>query len=448
MKNLELFSQRQILSVSDLVAQLKKHTEGRFNFIWVEGEISGLARPASGHLYFSLKDDKSTLRAVFFRNRAGYLRFKPENGLKVLCQGKLSVYQPRGEVQLVVDSMEPRGSGALALAFEQIKKRLAEEGLFDQERKKPLPEFIRRVAVITSRSGAAVRDFIEVLHNRFAGIEVAVFPATVQGEKAPGQIIEALKELSQWDWPQVIVLTRGGGSPEDLWAFNDEDLARAIADCPLPVISAVGHEIDFTISDFVADHRAATPTAAAEMLAQPMAVLAQNAGGLEKRLLAAGQRLINQRRLALTSAVKGLSDPSRGLIDKRLRLDDLMMRAAAGVNANCHGKRKTLYQLEQGLHQKRPDRRLAHLKQKNTELGFRLLDALKTRLQSDRGRLENLKASLKALGPQAVLKRGYALVTGPDGKLLRQADPGLVDKEIKVRLAQGGLKARVEEIDT
>jgi exodeoxyribonuclease VII large subunit len=434
LKNLELFSQRQILSVSDLVAQLKKHTEGRFNFIWVEGEISGLARPASGHLYFSLKDDKSMLRAVFFRNRAGYLRFKPENGLKVLCQGKLSVYQPRGEVQLVVDSMEPRGSGALALAFEQIKKRLDEEGLFDQQRKKPLPELIRRVAVITSRSGAAVRDFIEVLHSRFAGIEVAVYPTTVQGDKAPGQIIEALEDLAQWEWPQVIVLTRGGGSPEDLWAFNDENLARAIAECPLPVVSAVGHEIDFTISDFVADQRAATPTAAAELLAQPMAVLAQNAANLEKRLLAAGQRIVKQRRQDLNSFSRQLGDPSRRLVDKRLRLDDLMMRAAAGVNTTFHAKRKRLYHLEQALHQKRPENRLAQLKQKNTELGFRLLDALKTKL--------------KALGPQAVLNRGYALITGPDGRLLSKADPDLLEKRIDVRLAQGRLKARVEEVDT
>lgn len=448
MKNLELFSQRQILSVSDLVAQLKKHTEGRFNFIWVEGEISGLARPASGHLYFSLKDDKSMLRAVFFRNRAGYLRFKPENGLKVLCQGKLSVYQPRGEVQLVVDSMEPRGSGALALAFEQIKKRLDEEGLFDQQRKKPLPELIRRVAVITSRSGAAVRDFIEVLHSRFAGIEVAVYPTTVQGDKAPGQIIEALEDLAQWEWPQVIVLTRGGGSPEDLWAFNDENLARAIAECPLPVVSAVGHEIDFTISDFVADQRAATPTAAAELLAQPMAVLAQNAANLEKRLLAAGQRIVKQRRQDLNSFSRQLGDPSRRLVDKRLRLDDLMMRAAAGVNTTFHAKRKRLYHLEQALHQKRPENRLAQLKQKNTELGFRLLDALKTKLQTDRAQLENLKGRLKALGPQAVLNRGYALITGPDGRLLSKADPDLLEKRIDVRLAQGRLKARVEEVDT
>jgi exodeoxyribonuclease VII large subunit len=448
LKNLELFSQRQILSVSDLVAQLKKHTEGRFNFIWVEGEISGLARPASGHLYFSLKDDKSMLRAVFFRNRAGYLRFKPENGLKVLCQGKLSVYQPRGEVQLVVDSMEPRGSGALALAFEQIKKRLDEEGLFDQQRKKPLPELIRRVAVITSRSGAAVRDFIEVLHSRFAGIEVAVYPTTVQGDKAPGQIIEALEDLAQWEWPQVIVLTRGGGSPEDLWAFNDENLARAIAECPLPVVSAVGHEIDFTISDFVADQRAATPTAAAELLAQPMAVLAQNAANLEKRLLAAGQRIVKQRRQDLNSFSRQLGDPSRRLVDKRLRLDDLMMRAAAGVNTTFHAKRKRLYHLEQALHQKRPENRLAQLKQKNTELGFRLLDALKTKLQTDRAQLENLKGRLKALGPQAVLNRGYALITGPDGRLLSKADPDLLEKRIDVRLAQGRLKARVEEVDT
>jgi exodeoxyribonuclease VII large subunit len=448
LKNLELFSQRQILSVSDLVAQLKKHTEGRFNFIWVEGEISGLARPASGHLYFSLKDDKSMLRAVFFRNRAGYLRFKPENGLKVLCQGKLSVYQPRGEVQLVVDSMEPRGSGALALAFEQIKKRLDEEGLFDQQRKKPLPELIRRVAGRTSRSCAAVRDFIEVLHSRFAGIEVAVYPTTVQGDKAPGQIIEALEDLAQWEWPQVIVLTRGGGSPEDLWAFNDENLARAIAECPLPVVSAVGHEIDFTISDFVADQRAATPTAAAELLAQPMAVLAQNAANLEKRLLAAGQRIVKQRRQDLNSFSRQLGDPSRRLVDKRLRLDDLMMRAAAGVNTTFHAKRKRLYHLEQALHQKRPENRLAQLKQKNTELGFRLLDALKTKLQTDRAQLENLKGRLKALGPQAVLNRGYALITGPDGRLLSKADPDLLEKRIDVRLAQGRLKARVEEVDT
>ena len=255
--------------MGELVGQLKKATEDRFDFVWVEGEISGLRRPGSGHVYFALKDDTAMLRAVLFRNRAALMRFAPEDGLKVLCQGRISVYQARGEVQMVVDTMEPRGAGALALAFDQVKKRLAAEGLFDQERKRPLPVPALKVAVITSGQGAALRDFLHVLHRRYAGIQVAIYPTPVQGDEAPGRMIKALEDIAAWGWPQVVVLTRGGGSPEDLWAYNDELLARAIAASPIPVVSAVGHEVDLSISDLVADVRAPTPSAAAELLARP-----------------------------------------------------------------------------------------------------------------------------------------------------------------------------------
>lgn len=447
MEPLELFTRREILTVSELVGRLKRLTEQSFDFVWVEGEVSGLRQPASGHIYFALKDKDALLRAVLFKHQAALLRFRLEEGQQVLCQGRLSVYQPRGEVQLVADSIEPRGAGALALAFEQLRRRLEAEGLFDPERKRPLPELPARIAVVTSPSGAAIRDFLHVLHRRFGRVAVAVYPVKVQGEQAPGEMIQALKDLAAWGWPQVIVLTRGGGSPEDLWAFNDEGLARAIAACPIPVVSAVGHEIDVSISDLVADLRAPTPSAAAELLVKEGAELLRRIQAVAVRLLRAGRRLLGERRRELRTLARGLGDPRRMLTDRRLRVDDLLSRAAHAAQAGLHDRARETWRLRGALLASRPDRRLALIQARQRDLGFRLVAAGKATVQAPRIRLQALSGRLQALSPLAVLGRGYALVQDQEGRVLRRAQETAPGKRVKVRLAQGRLGVRVEEVE-
>lgn len=447
MEPLDLFSRRQVLTVHELVSKLKKLVEKSYDFVWVEGEVSGLRRPGSGHFYFSLKDSEASLRAVLFRHQAAMLRFALEDGLKVLCQGRVSVYGPRGDLQLVVDTVEPQGAGALALAFEQIKKRLEAEGLFAAERKQALPDLPKRIAVVTSPSGAAIRDFLNVLHRRFAGVEVAIYPVLVQGDEAPKQMIQAINDLVDWAWPEVIVLTRGGGSPEDLWAFNDENLARAIAACPIPVVSAVGHEIDLSISDLVADLRAPTPSAAAELLVKPQAELAGRLTGLNARLVQSGARLIARRRAELTALSRGLIDPRRRLADKRLRVDDLLSRAAAALRAGLHGLARELWAGRERLLEQRPDHRLAMTRARLAELTHRLGGAGVVEITSRRSLLDQLNGRLRALSPLAVLGRGYALALGPDGKVLRSAEQIRVGDELKIHLARGALRAKVLEVE-
>lgn len=446
MEPLELFARRQVLTVSQLVGQLKKLAEERFDFVWVEGEVTGLRRPASGHVYFALKDQDALLRAVLFRHQAALSRFALEDGQRVLCQGRLSVYPARGEVQLVVDSVEPRGAGALALAFEQLKRRLEAQGLFDQERKRPLPELPLKVAVVTSPSGAAIRDFLKVLHRRFAGVRVVVYPVPVQGDQAAPAMRQALVDLAEWGWPEVIVLTRGGGSPEDLWAYNDEALALAIAHSPIPVVSAVGHEVDITIADLVADLRAPTPSAAAELLVRPRADLLERLAGLRLRLGRAQGFLLERRRHRLQALRHDLGDPRRKLIDQRLRLDDLLGRATQALRDGLHRRQRRLWQMRLALLEQRPQRRLAALRLEQGRLAARLEHAGARLVLARRAALEQAQGRLRALSPLAVLGRGYALAWDQEGRLLRRAGQVAMGQAIRVRLAQGSLRARVEEV--
>ncbi|MCB2228965.1 MAG: exodeoxyribonuclease VII large subunit [Desulfarculaceae bacterium] len=443
---MELFTRREILSVGQLVGRLKRITEEAFDFVWVEGEISGLRTPASGHMYFALKDEQASLRAVLFKHQASLLRFALEEGLQVLCQGRVSVYQPRGEVQLVVDSVEPRGAGALALAFEQLRKRLEAEGLFDESRKQALPELPSRVAVVTSPSGAAIRDFLNVLHRRDSKVAVAVYPVRVQGFNAAPQMIEALQDLAAWGWPQVIVLTRGGGSPEDLQAFNDEHLARAISACPIPVVSAVGHEIDVSISDLVADLRAPTPSAAAELLVKNRAELEESLKRLSLRLGRAGGRMLARRRAELSHLARALGDPTRRLADKRLRVDDLLSRAGHALQSGLHQRGRAVGKLYERALAARPDKRLAETRARQRELALRLAVAGAESINTPRQGVARLEARLRALSPLAVLGRGYALATDSEGRVLRRAGDTAKGKKITVRLGEGALRAKVEDI--
>ncbi|ADK85296.1 exodeoxyribonuclease VII, large subunit [Desulfarculus baarsii DSM 2075] len=446
MEGLSLFTPRQVLGVSELLNRLKKQAEASFDFVWVEGEVSGLRRPASGHCYFSLKDDGGVLRAVMFRHQAGLLRFRLEDGQRVLCQGRLSVYVARGEVQLVVDTAEPLGAGALALAFEQLKRRLAAQGVFDAERKKPLPELPRRVAVVTSPTGAALRDFLKVVERRGQRLEVAVYPVQVQGEAAAGQMVVALAELAAWGWPEVIVLTRGGGSPEDLWAYNDEALALAIAACPLPVVSAVGHEIDVTIADLAADLRAPTPTAAAELLLAGREELTLRLKAARQALAMAMARSLARRRVDLRHLRRAMADPRRRLADHRQRLDDVSARLLMAQRTALAGRQARLHRLVGRLAQARPERRLTQAQGRLEGLRGRLWAAMIARLRGRRAAAELLRGRLRALGPLAVLGRGYALVFDEKGRLLREAAHTAPGRAIEVKLQHGALRAVVEEV--
>src|SRR5512137_2557313 len=320
----------RILSVSELTAQLKGAVEPRFRDVWVAGEVAGVRRQSSGHLYFTLKDAEATVDAAIWASTARRIRFRLEDGIEVVARGKVEIYAPRGRYSLVVQEVEPRGAGARALALEQLKERLAAEGLLDPERKRPLPYLPRRVGVATSPTGAALQDFLRVLHGRFPGVEVYVAPCRVQGEGAAGTVISALRLLADFG-VEVAVVTRGGGSAEDLWEFNDERLARFISAFPVPVVSAVGHEVDVTVADLVADVRAATPTHAAEILAPARDDLLAELAGLRGRLHRSVSAAIDGRRQDLRALQAELGDPAHLLSAQRHRLEDLARRAEAGA---------------------------------------------------------------------------------------------------------------------
>ncbi len=311
-----------IYTVSALTREIRDRLETYFSLVWVSGEVSNLRQPLSGHYYFTLKDAGAQLRAVLFKGNHQHMRFKPQEGSQFLCRGRLTVYEPRGEYQLVVDYLEPLGLGALAQAFEALKTRLKDEGLFAPELKKPLPFLPRKIALVTSPTGAAVRDFLRLLRQRFPNLEVLIYPVKVQGAEAAGEIAQALDDLGAYPGVEVIVLARGGGSLEDLWPFNEEMVARAIHRCPIPVVSAVGHEVDFTIADFVADERAPTPSAAVELVVPDKAELNRRLDRLGATLAGTLARRREMARQHLDLMARRLPDLRRALVDLRLKVDD------------------------------------------------------------------------------------------------------------------------------
>ena len=324
-------NRRHILTVSELTSLIKSTLEGSFPDVWVEGEIYNLRIPSSGHVYFTIKDNSSQIRAVIFRSSARTIRFIPKDGLHVLCRGRITIYEFRGEYQLIVDYMEPMGVGALLLAFEQLKKRLSEEGLFDEARKRPIPILPQKIGIVTSPTGAAIRDILKVIERRFANVEIVIAPALVQGERAAPEIVDAIRELNNIDDIEVIILARGGGGIEDLWPFNEEIVARAIYNSKIPVISAVGHEIDYTIADFVADLRAPTPSAAAEMVVKNKEDMQGLVRALYSRLAYARGTFFEKRRERLKSIMQRILSPEQEINRYIQRLDDIDNRVTAGV---------------------------------------------------------------------------------------------------------------------
>jgi exodeoxyribonuclease VII large subunit len=405
----DLFSQaqpqRQVLSVWEVTAQIKDLLESSFPTVWVAGEISNFARPQSGHCYLTLKDDRAQLRAAIWKNAAARVRFDLHDGLEVICCGHIDVYAPRGSYQLIIEHVEPRGIGALDLALRQLREKLAKEGLFDPARKRPLPPFVRRIAVVTSPTGAAIHDFLQVLGRRWRGADVLVVPTRVQGEGAAEEIAAAIAAVNRLALPiDCLVVTRGGGSLEDLWAFNEEPVVRAVHASRIPVVSAIGHEIDVTLADLVADVRALTPSEAAELVA-PAA-----------EELLAGLRQVQKR---LTAAVRGCALSSRSRLD-----------AAA---------RHYVF--------RRPYQRIHNLARRLDELGTRSSRAMRQRLRLARGRVGSTAAQLESLSPLAVLGRGYSITQRTaDGRVIRNAAELAVGDELTTRFAQGEATSRVMRV--
>lgn len=433
-----------IYSVSQLTRLIKDHLEEEFALVWVSGEISNLRFPQSGHCYFTLKDQTSQIRAVIFRSSLQALRLKPADALKIICRGQITVYEPRGEYQLIVDYLEPLGMGALAQAFEELKNRLAAEGLFDPQHKKPIPFLPRRLGVVTSPTGAAIRDFLQVLNRRFPNVEVYIYPVRVQGQGAAQEIAAAIQELNTWPDLDVIILTRGGGSLEDLWAFNEEIVARAIFASKVPVISAVGHEIDVTIADFVADLRAPTPSAAAELVVrrqEELRLQLQRAAQTLQRRFAL-QRQQGRERLRLLTA--RLSDPRRRLANLRLRLDE-QLEHLWRLWTRHRRDAATSLRLAQARLQIKALRRRSEQQRLQLQQQAQVLTRLFAwRRQEWRRRLEQVYTRLLHLNPKTILARGYAIATSlPEGLILRQAAQAPVGSEIKVYLHQGALRCRV-----
>jgi len=447
---------KEILTVTQLNENIKRLLEAGFNTLWVEGEVSNLRRPASGHVYFTLKDEKSQIRAVLFKSFPGQRpfswarvsKFDLEEGMSVICGGRISVYHPRGEYQLIVDVVEPKGLGALQKAFEQLKARLQAEGLFDSIHKKPIPFLPRRIGVITSPTGAVIRDILNITRRRFPSVDILVAPVRVQGAEAPPEIIRAIADMQAVGNIDVMIIARGGGSLEDLAPFNDEGVARAIFSSLIPIISAVGHEIDFTIADFVADLRAPTPSAAAELAVPVRRELIASLETLVVRLINHQRRMLAALREQVTLSVGRVKDPKRRIADLRLLIDDRLERLKLNLDYKKAIQRPKLNNLEVRLHHANPlvkirdHRFILENVRKNMIAGWHgIVERIKLRVETN-------VAVLDTLSPLAVLRRGYSVVRKlPEGVIVKEAASVAVGSSVDVRVSSGSFQAKVTDIN-
>ena len=439
---------RRIYTVSELNEQLQRLIDQQFRGIWVAGEVSGVKQAASGHYYFSLKDGQSQLKCVLFRGNARLLKFRPQDGLAVLARGSLNIYQERGEYQLNVELLEPRGAGALQLAFEQLKKKLDAEGLFRPERKRRPPLLPQRIGIVTSPTGAVIRDMIHILERRFPGRTIRLCPALVQGEGSVEQVCRGIRYFSASGWAEVVIVARGGGSLDDLWTFNEEAVARAIAACEVPVISAIGHETDFTIADFVADLRAPTPSAAAELVVPLRATLVSQTDSLNRRLI----HLIRLK-IASCSAewkLQGL-DRAETMIHRQLgrrmqRLDELEVRMREWKRKSLAERRASLEALAARLRATDLRLRFARARETLVRQDHQLREVMDRRLVAARGRFEPQAAHLTQLSPLRVLERGYSMVTNQQGRVVHAASNIEAGENVRIRFASGSADATIDRV--
>lgn len=436
----------EVFSIFEINKLIKQKLEGDFATVWIKGEISNFKPHTSGHFYFSLKDDKAQINAVMFKGHNSRLTFRPENGMEVLVRGRITVYEPRGTYQIFCELMEPVGAGAMQRAFEELKRKLQAEGLFDSSRKRELPKFPKHIAIVTSPTGAAIRDMLNVLSRRYKGAHITVLPCKVQGDQAPAEIIQAIGQIKFLPQVDVAIIGRGGGSIEDLWAFNDERVARAIAFCSVPTISAVGHEIDFTIADFVADLRAPTPSAAAELVAKNSVEVVEKIRRQERGLFLAMKNSQSHKRQSLRLLENRLIDPRRVLQDLALRNDELMARLEKALRVLFLKKSQKVHLAQAKIKTPREilDRKAKQLGQAEKDLHWFIvknLERAKTRVAGAVGMLE-------ALSPLKVVSRGYSLVTKKNGELVKSVRQIEEDEELRVQLAEGTIHARVTSSGT
>lgn len=441
--------ERRIWTVRALVSAVRTHLEREYSDCWVEGEISNLRNPDSGHLYFTLKEESAQVRVVMFRSSAKLLRFRPENGLHVTVRGRITVYEDRGELQISAEFMEPQGAGALQLAFEQLKARLEAEGLFDSSRKKAIPPLPLRIGVITSPQGAAVRDILNILARRHHSASILIYPAQVQGESAQIEVTAGLHHFNRTHSVEVIIIARGGGSAEDLAAFNHEGLARAVAASKIPVISAIGHETDFTIVDFVADLRAPTPSAAAELVIRSRQEIEAQAEDIYRRLdRAIRYRLLMARQQFSERTQQGAFARMMDVVNRRQqRLDEATFRLERAENQLLERCRRRWEIASASVRHYDARQRLAAIRQRLDAHRATLISAAHARLLAGRAALDRRTAALEALSPVAILNRGYALVFDADGRLVKDAARLHPGDDVTARVARGSMRARVNSVE-
>ena len=440
----------RVLTPGQLNTLARDLLESAFPLVWVEGELGNVTRPASGHLYFTLKDARAQVRCALFKPKSQWLRFQPREGLRVLARGRLTLYEARGDYQLVLDTLEEAGEGALRRAFEELKARLAAEGLFDAARKRPLPAFVRRLAVITSPTGAVIRDIASVLGRRFPLVEVDLLPAQVQGATAAAQITALLHAAEACGRYDAILIARGGGSLEDLWAFNDEALVRAIAASQVPVVSAVGHETDFTLADFAADLRAPTPSAAAELLVPDRANLLAHLHGLHRQLHAQQANALRQRAQRIDRAFLRLHAlrPQARLDALARRGEQARLRLANAMQRRLEQERARLRHADAVLRAGHPRRRIERLRERLQALRGRPQSLLARHLQHEALRLRGLARSLHAISPLATVARGYSILQREDGRVVRGIADAQRGDALRARLHDGHLRLRVEATES
>ncbi|GLI39007.1 exodeoxyribonuclease VII large subunit [Geobacter hydrogenophilus] len=445
---MELFPEKRILTVSQLTSLIRGVLEENFEHVWVEGEVSNLAMPASGHLYFTLKDAGAQIRCVMFRASARALKFRPRDGMGLIVRGRITVYEQRGDYQFLVEYLEPRGVGALQLAFIQLKGKLAKEGLFAEEHKRPIPSLPQRIGVVTSATGAAIHDILNVLNRRFANVEVLIRPVKVQGEGAADEIAQAITDFNRYGAVDVMIVGRGGGSLEDLWAFNEEKVARAIHRSRIPIITAVGHEIDFTIADFVADLRAPTPSAAAELVVKSKEELASKVEFLRHRLIQTMRRLLAETGGELEGLGRALRDPTVLLGHLSQRLDDLSIRLERAIVVTVKDHVRTLETLGNHLRLRNPSLGVERARERVIALGDKSEIALLRHLDRFREAAAVHSARLEALSPLGTLARGYSVALKlPERttvKTFRQLAP---NDRLELLFHQGRVWCRVDALE-
>ena len=440
------FEPPRIYTVTALTAEIKSLLEEEFDFVWVEGEISNFACPSSGHYYMSLKDENAQIKAVMFKMQAHYLKFIPEDGMKFIARGRIGVYEPRGEYQIILDYLEPLGIGALAAAFEQVKNKLSLEGLFDEEKKRPIPFLPKRIAVITSPTGAAIRDFLRISYRRMPNLDVTVVPARVQGNEAAGDIVDALDMVNRELDVDVIVLTRGGGSLEDLWPFNQEEVAYAIRRSLIPVVSAVGHEVDLTISDLAADLRAPTPSGAAELVVREKETLERDLRSLSSRLEIVLHGIMDRIRDRLKSLSSRIRDPRRDLANTWLSLDEIYNRLIKTGRSCITDDLKRLKALNETLMLNSPSHDITMLSQGLAFHSRSLTQVLTLYLDRRKRDIRSIRDRLDSLSPLSILERGYSITRRlPDMNIVKDSKQVKTGDEVNIFLARGSIDCLVEK---